>query len=343
MNDIPKYLVLPDRVYALTAERMIDGGRAFDRLLVDYLVEGINPMSEVDTWRTLLGMSRELSDDYPSFREAVPVEWVLFRFLCHFVRTNSIHVLSGNNGQVLTSTSYKDYLGHEPVEEDADLMLRTIFGAWVRVLPDKNISLADAYASTDLTIKQLKRSINALIIQGHIRDAGEYFYEVRPSIFDNLLFQKNSPSLDRMSNRYYQEITIEASDPFCFVIMPFKEEEFPQRVYSDVVKPFVEEQFEIGCYRVDEDNLPDRIDNKIYSYLLRSAFVIAEVTTPNPNVFYELGLAHMLEKDCIIVTKKPISEIPFDINRIRAEHYESDEQLNAILRKAISALAFKSR
>lgn len=186
MNGIPKYLVLPDRVFALTAER-IDGGRAFDRMLVDYVVEGTDPMAEVDTWRTRLGMSKELSDDYPSFKEAVPVEWVLFRFLCHFVRTNSVHVLSGNNGQVLTSTSYKDYLGHEPAERDADLMLRTIFGAWVRVLPDKTLSLADVYASTDLTINQLLRSINALKVQGHIRETGDYLYEVRPGIFDNRL------------------------------------------------------------------------------------------------------------------------------------------------------------
>jgi hypothetical protein len=342
MNGIPKYLVLPDKVYVLAAEKA-DGGRAFDRMLVDYLVEGINPMSDSDTWITRLGMSRELSDDYPSFKEAVPIEWVLFRFLCHFVRTNSIHVLSGNSGQVLTSTSYKDYLGHEPAEKDADLMLRTIFGAWVRVLPEKTISLAAVYASTDLTINHLKRSINALIFQGHIQETKEHTYTIRPSIFDNRLFSKNSPSLDRMSNRYYQEITIEAIDPFCFVIMPFKEEEFPQTIYRNVIKPFVEDQFKIGCYRVDEDNLPDRIDNKIYSYLLRSAFVIAEVTTLNPNVFYELGLAHMLEKDCIIVTSTPISKIPFDINRIRAEHYDTEQQLTEILRRAISALAFKSK
>ena len=73
MNGIPKYLVLPDKVYALTAE-MAEGGRAFDRGLVDYLVEGRNPMSDADTWGTRLGMSRELSDDYPSFKEEVPIE-----------------------------------------------------------------------------------------------------------------------------------------------------------------------------------------------------------------------------------------------------------------------------
>ncbi len=51
-------------------------------------------------------------------------------------------------------------------------------------------------------------------------------------------------------------------------------------------------------------------DNKIYSYILRASFVVAEVTTRNPNVLYELGLAHMLEKDCIILTQTFNSEVP---------------------------------
>jgi len=342
MTNTPAYLILPDKVYGLDVQKAT-GGRAFDRMLIDYLVEGANPLSDADSWRTHLGMSRELSDDYPSFGELIPVEWVLFRFLCHFVRTNSIHVLSGNNGQVLTSTSYKDYLGHAPSEKEADQILRIILGSWVRVFSEKTISFRDIYVSTDLTMYQLKRSINALKFEKHVEETKELSYKINPSIFDDRLFSKSALSLDRMSNRYYQEITIEADEPFCFVIMPFKKEEFHQRIYTDVIKPFVEDQFKIGCYRVDEDNLPDRIDNKIYSYLLRSAFVIAEVTTLNPNVFYELGLTHMLEKDCIIVTSTPISQIPFDINRIRAEHYDNDDQLTEILRRAISALAFKSK
>ncbi len=65
------------------------------------------------------------------------------------------------------------------------------------------------------------------------------------------------------------------------------------------------------------------------------------ITTKNPNVLYELGLAHMLEKDCIILTQTPPSEVPFDINRISAEPYENEDQLKAFLRKSISALAFK--
>ena len=278
-----------------------------------------------------------------SFKEDVPLHWILFRFLCHFVRTNSICNLSGINGQVLTTTNYKDYLGHELPEKTADEMLRVVLGSWVRVFPEKSISLCDIYASTDMTIDQLKRSINSLRFSNHIEETEKDLYKIKPSIFDNSFLSKGVFSLDRIANRYYQEIRIQATEPFCFVIMPFKEEEFPQRIYTEVIKPFVEDRFEIACYRVDEDNLPDRIDNKIYTYLLRSAFVIAEVTTFNPNVLYELGLAHMLEKDCIILSNKPISQIPFDISRIRSEHYDNDEQLTTILERSISVLAFKGK
>ena len=56
---------------------------------------------------------------------------------------------------------------------------------------------------------------------------------------------------------------------------------------------------------------------------------------------YELGLAHMLEKDCIILTQKAYPELPFDINRISAKPYGNEDELRAYLRKAISTLAFK--
>ena len=342
MTKLPGHLILSDKIYELTASEAT-GGRAFDRDLLDYIVEGTNPLSDSDKWTTRLGMSTELVEDFPSFKEDVPLEWILFRFLCHFVRTNSIRILSGNNGQVLTTTNYKDYLGHEPPEKESDQILRSVLVSWIRVFPEKSISLCDIYVSTDMTIDQLKRGINSLKFLKHVEETEEYLYKIKPSIFDDRLFSKGVFSLDRITNRYYKEIRIEATEPFCFVIMPFKEEDFPQRIYIEVIKTFVEDHFKIKCYRVDEDNLPDRIDNKIYTYLLRSAFVIAEVTTLNPNVFYELGLAHMLEKDCIILSNAPISQIPFDINRIRAEHYDNDEQLIAILGKSISALAFKGR
>ncbi len=211
----------------------------------------------------------------------------------------------------------------------------------MRTLPQEKVKLCDLYVSTDLSLDTLQRAINSLIFQNHMERSNENAFLVKSSIFREVHPVARIISLDRKSNRYYQEIFIQADEPFCFVIMPFRNDEFDQRIYFDVIKPLIENEFKILCYRVDEDLLPDRIDNKIYTYLLRASFIIAEVTTQNPNVLYELGIAHMLEKDCIILTHRPNTEVPFDINRISAEPYETDEQLKVYLRKAISALAFK--
>jgi hypothetical protein len=208
-------------------------------------------------------------------------------------------------------------------------------------MPREVVELRDLFVSTDLQLDTLRRSINSLRFQGHLEEIREDTYEIRPAILREPQIMKPQMSLDRKSNRYYQEIAIQAKEPFSFVIMPFRKEEFSQSIYFDVIKPIVENEFRISCYRVDEDLLPDRIDNKIYTYILRSAFVIAEVTTGNPNVMYELGLAHMLEKDCIILTQRPHTEVPFDINRISAEPYENEDKLRSFLRESISALAFK--
>jgi hypothetical protein len=342
-NNFPEYLILSDKIYKLNVSEPIYGGRAFNRGLVDFRVEGINPLDSRDQWLTLLGMSEELYEDYPSYRLPVPFGWVLFRFLCHHVRANYIDILKGPGGEVLTTMNYQNYIGGKTDDFQAEDILRTILSSWVRTLPHEKVKMRDLYVSTDLFLDTLKRATNSLIFQNHIEKSDENSFFVKPIIFREVHNVANNISLDRKSNRYYQEIFIQADEPFCFIIMPFRNNEFDQSIYFDVVKPLIEDEFEILCYRVDEDFLPDRIDNKIYTYLLRASFIIAEVTTQNPNVLYELGIAHMLEKDCIILTQKPNLEVPFDINRISAKPYETVEQLRTYLRKAISALAFRTK
>ena len=343
LRNTPKHLILEDRVYQLSVSLAQNSDRAFRRGLVDFRVEGTNPLTPSDKWRTLLGISEELFHDYPSFRIQIPWKWILFRFLCHHARTNSIHVLKGSGGQVLMTTTFRTYLGSVNADRQADEMLRTVLSSWVRTFPQKSVEIGDLFVSTDITLDTLKRSINSLRFQDQIEELSENTYNVKPSIFSQFSTRSVPISFDRRSNRYYKEILIQADEPFCFIIMPFREKEFQQSTYFDVIKPFIEDEFKISCYRVDEDDLPDRIDNKIYSYILRAAFVVAEVTTRNPNVLYELGLAHMLEKDCIILTKTPHSEVPFDINRISAEPYENEDELRSYLRRLISALGFKIR
>jgi hypothetical protein len=334
---------LADKVYNLNvSDPKNNTNRAFERGLIDFQVEGQNKRLTSDHWATLLGMSEELFYSYQGYNITAPLEWLLFRFLAHHVRTNSVSLINGMGGAVLTTTTFKNYLGNIGDIEQAKESLIVVLSSWVATFPNEPIEFGDLFISTDISLDILERTLNNYIFNKYIEEINNSkVYQIKPILFTQNKIMNNPVSLDRISNRYYQQIVIQAHEPYCFIIMPFKEEEFNQTIYSKVIKPFIENEFKISCYRVDEDGLPDRIDNKIYSYILRASFIIAEVTTRNPNVMYELGLAHMLEKDCIILTQSPNSQVPFDIQRISAVPYETDDQLKAYLQKTISALAFK--
>ncbi len=58
---------------------------------------------------------------------------------------------------------------------------------------------------------------------------------------------------------------------------------------------------------------------------IRSADVlVAELTTKNPNVFYELGLAHALEKPVVLVSSNQ-EDVPFDLRHIRVILYDQTD------------------
>lgn len=144
MSKYPEHLILANKVYNLSVSQPPQSSnRAFHRGLVDLHVEGENPLSKSDKWKTLLGISEELYVDYPGFKQDIPLKWVLFRFLSHHVRTNSVHILSGQEGEVLTTMNLRDYLGKEVTDDEAAQMLRVILRSWIRVFPEINIRLVE--------------------------------------------------------------------------------------------------------------------------------------------------------------------------------------------------------
>jgi hypothetical protein len=48
------------------------------------------------------------------------------------------------------------------------------------------------------------------------------------------------------------------------------------------------------------------------------------MTTKNPNVFYELGLAHALEKPVVLVSSNQ-DDVPFDLRHIRVILYDQTD------------------
>jgi len=71
---------------------------------------------------------------------------------------------------------------------------------------------------------------------------------------------------------------------------------------------------------------------------------MADVTGKNPNVFYELGIAHTVGKDAIILTQSE-DDIPFDLRHLRHLTYVDNQEgwraLKANLGHAVKALLTK--
>ena len=59
----------------------------------------------------------------------------------------------------------------------------------------------------------------------------------------------------------------------------------------------------------------------VWSAIYYSEAVIADCTGRNPNVFYEIGIAHTLGRKTVLIAQQ-IDDIPFDVRHIRSIIYE---------------------
>jgi hypothetical protein len=98
----------------------------------------------------------------------------------------------------------------------------------------------------------------------------------------------------------------------CFIIQPFSEP-YNKR-FQDVYSPAVKAA-DLEPYRIDLDPSVDHIVEKIQIGLRDSVICLADITLDNANVFYELGVAHTLGRDVVMVCDKNqrTTKLPFDV------------------------------
>ena len=109
----------------------------------------------------------------------------------------------------------------------------------------------------------------------------------------------------------------------CFVLMPFAEEFLP--VYEDAIRPTVESAG-LRCKRSDDifSTTPVLVD--IMQHISKSRVVIADLTGGNPNVFYELGLTHVVKLNtAVILLAQGMEHVPFDLRHLRVIEYENSD------------------
>lgn len=107
-----------------------------------------------------------------------------------------------------------------------------------------------------------------------------------------------------------------------FVIMPF-DDKIANAIYELSTKPVCKE-FGLEVLKADEIFTPNPLLDDIVAAIEESALIIADISGKNPNVFYELGMSHMLKRtQTIMITHEEYKAIPFDISHFRIIKYEN--------------------
>ena len=134
--------------------------------------------------------------------------------------------------------------------------------------------------------------------------------------------------------------------PTCFVIQPFDGGKFDKR-FNDTFYPAIKEAG-LDPYRVDQDPQVEVPIESIEKGIRAAAICLADITTDNPNVWYELGFAFAAGKSVVMVCSDERKELrfPFDIQHRTVIKYKSEstsdfEQLRQEIKDRIEALLTK--
>jgi hypothetical protein len=106
-------------------------------------------------------------------------------------------------------------------------------------------------------------------------------------------------------------------DNICFAIMPYGDwnDTYYAKIYAPAIK-----KAGLTPRRADDAYRPSAITHDIWVLARKAKLIIADLSGKNPNVFYELGLAHALAKPAIMITDSE-EDVPFDLRSLRVIFY----------------------
>ena len=112
------------------------------------------------------------------------------------------------------------------------------------------------------------------------------------------------------------------ADDSCFVIMPFAA---PLGNHFSLIYERAIEDAGLKAIRADNDIFATgKIMDQVWRGLVNAKVLVAELTSRNPNVLYELGLAHALKKPVVLISSNE-GDVPFDVRHIRVIYYDIND------------------
>lgn len=120
----------------------------------------------------------------------------------------------------------------------------------------------------------------------------------------------------------------------CFVVMPFGSKPIPdsggqtydfEKVYRVILRRAIR-QAGLEPLRADEISGSHMIHTDMFKNLRDRPVILADLSLANPNVYYELGIRHVMASRGTVLTCRLGSELPFDVRLSRVIFYDYDGQ-----------------
>jgi hypothetical protein len=116
--------------------------------------------------------------------------------------------------------------------------------------------------------------------------------------------------------------------PLCFVLMPFGKKPDAMgntvdfdRIYHEIIEPAIM-QSGLDSVRADEEMAGGIIHKPMFERLILCEYAVADLSTANANVFYELGLRHAVRPWSTVLIFAEGGRLPFDVALLRALPYK---------------------
>jgi len=190
-------------------------------------------------------------------------------------------------------------------------------GARAELLPSGHESLisnrvrwAVQYLTWASALKRIKRSFY------QITDRGQSLLEEHPNGITAKTLRRFREFAEPLQGD-------SATNGRCCVFQPFDKGPFDKR-YDDTIAPAIKASG-LQAYRVDRDDGVVIPFETLHEQIRSATICLADISTQNPNVMYELGFAIACDKNVVLICSiQQTQRFPFDIQHRRIIQYASD-------------------
>jgi len=147
----------------------------------------------------------------------------------------------------------------------------------------------------------IKKEKNKIIQQTYYkRGLIKWLEENNTNVTDKVYAEASKYLENGLYSRYKNRFS--KREKISFMIMPLKNKKVREN-FQYAIKPSVE-KYGYQINPIDELQFSGSITNQILNEIVRSTFIIADLTDERPNCYYELGYAQALKKPIIILAEE---------------------------------------